>query len=136
MSQALLDEHLSRTEVLMPLRRWTTAQKIEDLVSDETLKDDRIFQILRNQKQPTFVTLDAGFFYRRYRDRRYCIIYFVLLRQEQSRLPRLLRQLFRLQEFNTKAARMGKIARVSGEKVEFWQVGDEKKRIAKLPAMR
>jgi hypothetical protein len=31
MSQILVDEHLGRTEVLEPLQRWITAQKIEDL---------------------------------------------------------------------------------------------------------
>ncbi len=72
MSQIVLDEHLGRTEVLKPLWKWITAAKIEDLAPDETLKDDRILQILRNQKQPTFVTLDAGFFQKRRCDRRYC----------------------------------------------------------------
>ena len=62
MSQIVLDEHLGHSEVLEPLRQWISAAKIEDLVPDEMLKDDRILQILGSQKQPTFVTLDAGFF--------------------------------------------------------------------------
>jgi hypothetical protein len=136
MSQILMDEHLSRTEVLEPLQQWTTAQKIEDLAPNETFKDDRILQVLRRQKQPTFVTLDAGFYHRKYCDRRYCLIYFVLPHQEQHRLPGLLRQLFRLPEFKTKAARMGKVVRVSRKRVEFWQAGDEKKRVAGWPLVR
>jgi len=59
MSQIVLDEHLGYTEVLEPLRKWITAAKIEDLAPDETLKDDRILQILRNYKQPTFLTLEG-----------------------------------------------------------------------------
>jgi len=62
MSQIVLDEHLGHSEVLEPLRQWISAAKIEDLVPDEMLKDDRILQILGSQKQPTFVTLDADFF--------------------------------------------------------------------------
>ena len=127
MSQILVDEHLSRTEVLAPLRTWITAQKIEDLAPDETLKDERILQLLRSQKQPTLVTLDAGFYHKRHCDRRYCLIYFALPHLEQSRLPGLLRRLFRLPEFKTKAARMGKVVQVSDEKIEFWQVRDEKR---------
>jgi len=127
MSQILVDEHLSRTEVLAPLRTWITAQKIEDLAPDETLKDERILQLLRSQKQSTLVTLDAGFYHKRHRDRRYCLIYFALPHLEQSRLPGLLRQLFRLPEFKTKAACMGKVVQVSDEKIEFWQVRDEKR---------
>jgi hypothetical protein len=108
MSQIVLDEHLGRTEVLAPLRRWITAVKIEDLAPEETLKDDRILQILRRQQQPTFVTLDADFFHKRLCDRRYCLIYFVVPRQQQRRTPLLLRRVLRLSEFSTKAARMEK----------------------------
>jgi hypothetical protein len=49
MSQPVLDEHLGRTEVLVPLQKWITATKIEDLAGDEILKDDRILQLLRQQ---------------------------------------------------------------------------------------
>ena len=80
------------------------------------------------QKQPTFVTLDVGFYKKNYRDRRYCLIYVALLPQEQHRLPHLLRQLFHLPQFKTKAARMGKIVRVSEGQLDWWQVGEEKRR--------
>lgn len=132
MSQIVLDEHLGRTEVLEPLQQWITATKIEDLAPDETLKDDRILQILHNHKQPTFLTLDAGFFQKRRADRRYCLIHFVVPRQQQNRIPILLRQLLRLAEFKTKAARMGKVMRVSERRVEFWQVRDEKRHLMRV----
>jgi hypothetical protein len=60
------------------------------------------------------------------------LIYFVVPRQQQNRIPSLLRQLLRLSEFKTKAARMGKVARLSEGKVEFWQVGDEKRRLRRF----
>lgn len=127
MSQILVDEHLSPTEVVKPLQRWITAQKIEDFAPDSTLKDERILQILCDQKRVTFVTLDAGFYRKKYCDRRYCLIFFVLPHQEQGRLPSLLRRLFHLSEFKTGAARMGKVVRISRKKIEFWQAGDEKR---------
>ena len=123
MSQLVLDEHLGRAEVLEPLRKWMTVTKIEDLAADETLKDDRILQLLRQRKQPTFVTLDDDFFHKRLCDRRYCLIYCVVPRQQQHRIPVLLRRLFRLPEFSTKAVRMGKVIRVHEKDIEFWQVG-------------
>ena len=132
MSQVILDEHLGSTEVLEPLRKWITATKIEDFAPDETLKDDRIFQILRKQKQPTFITLDAGYFHKHRCDRRYCLMYFVVPRQQQNRIPAVLRQVLRLSIFKTKAARMGKVVRVSEGKIEFWQVGSERKSIVRL----
>ena len=132
MSQIVLDEYLGRTEVLDPLQKWITATKIEDLAPDETLKDDRIFRILWNQKQPTFVTLDAGFFHKKHCDQRYCLMYYVVPRQQQSRIPVLLRRLLRLSEFKTKAVRMGKVVRVSEREIEFWQLGDEKRHTVRL----
>ena len=129
MSHLVLDEHLSREEVLEPLRSWRSIQKIEDLTPNETLKDDRILQSSRRQQQPTFVTLDGGFFLRKHRDPRYRLLYFVIPRQQQAHLPGLLRRLFRLPAFKTKAARMGKVVRISNEQIEFWRVGEEKKQI-------
>ncbi|MGE0682057.1 MAG: hypothetical protein AB7P69_14305 [Candidatus Binatia bacterium] len=127
MSQIVLDEHLGDTEVLEPLRRWITAVKIEDLAPDETLKDDRLLQMLRKQKQPAFVTLDAGFFHKNCCDRRYCLVSFVVPHQQQHRIPGLLRRSFHLPEFKSKTAGMGKVVRVNEERVEFWQVGGEKR---------
>jgi hypothetical protein len=133
MSQIVLDEHLGDSEVLESLRRWISAVKIIDLVPDETLKDDRLLQFLRRQKQPTFVTLDAGFFHKNLCDRRYCLIYCVVLHQQQNSIPGLLRQLFRLPEFKTKAVRMGSVVRVSGDQVEFWRLGERTRHIFRFP---
>lgn len=133
MSQIVLDEHLGDSEVLESLRRWISAVKIIDLAPDETLKDDRLLQFLRRQKQPTFVTLDAGFFHKNLCDRRYCLIYFVIFHQQQNRIPGLLRQLFRLPEFKTKAVRMGSVVRVSGDQVEFWRLGERTRHVFRFP---
>jgi hypothetical protein len=132
MSQLVLDEHLGRTEVLVPLQRWITTAKIEDLAGDEILKDDRILQLLRQQKQSTFITLDDDFFHRRLCDRRYCLMYCVVPRQQQHRIPEILRRVFRLPEFSTKAARMGKVIRVHEQDIDFWQVGLGKRQYLRL----
>lgn len=132
MSQLVLDEHLGRTEVLITLQKWITATKIEDLVGDEILKDDRILQFLRQRKHPTFITLDDDFFHRRLCDRRYCLIYCVVPRQQQHRIPVILRRLFRLPEFSSKAARMGKVIRVHEKDIDFWQVGLGKRQHLRL----
>jgi hypothetical protein len=71
-----------------------------------------------HQKRIAVITLDSGFYRKRYRDRRYCVMYFALSPLEQHRLPGLLRRLLRLPLFRTKTARMGKIVQVSEEKVD------------------
>jgi len=125
MSQIILDEQLNWRLVLEPMRRWITAQKIEDMRPYETIKDDRVPQILWGLRQPTFVTIDVGFYDKRNRDKRYCILYFALTTHQQGQIPDLLCRLLRLPEFRTKAARMGKVAQVKQTVVTYWQLGDD-----------
>jgi hypothetical protein len=87
--------------------------------------DDRVPEILRTLRTPTFISIDAGFWDHAWRDRRCCILSFALRADEQWEIADLLRRLIRLPEFRTRAARMGKVARVSREGVRRWQVGDE-----------
>lgn len=126
MSQIILDDQLFDLEVLVPLARWITIQRLRDLRPGEVIKDERVPIILHQVRQPTFVTIDMGFWNLRLRDARYCILCFPLRNDEQQEIPGLLRRLFRLSEFATKAARMGKVVRVSQAHIDYWQVGDER----------
>ena len=121
MSQIILDEQLNRDRVLEPLLNWITVQKLEDLRPSEVIKDDRIPLLLHELKQPTFVTIDVGFWNRNLLDPNYCILYFALQDQQQSQLPDMLRRLLRIIKFKTKDIRMGKIAKVSTRSIEYWQ---------------
>jgi hypothetical protein len=49
-----------------------------------------------------------------------------LANEQQDELPDLLRRLLNMPEFRTKAARMGKVARVGKTQIEYWLWGDEK----------
>ena len=125
MSQIILDDQLVDIEVRVQLAQWTTVQRLRDLRRGEVIKDERVPLILRESRQPTFVTIDMGFWNLRLRDPRYCILCFPLRNDEQRQIPGLLRQLLHLPEFTTKVARMGKVARVSQTHVDCWQLGDE-----------
>jgi hypothetical protein len=125
MTQIIVDEHLGRTEVLESLQRWITARKIEELRPGEVIKDDRVLQVLTTLKQSTLVTIDGGFYAKRYRDARYCLLYFVVPLNRQREIPALLRRLFRLPPFKTKAVRMGKVARISSAGIQYWQLDDD-----------
>jgi hypothetical protein len=126
MSQIILDDQLFDLEVLVPIARWITVQRLRDLRPGEVIKDDRLPVLLRQLRQPTFVTIDMGFWSRGLRDARYCILCFPLRNEKQYELPGLLRRLLRLPEFRTKAARMGKVAQVSLTHIEYWQLSDER----------
>lgn len=114
--------------MLVPLARWITVQRLRDLRSGEVIKDDRVPLLLRQLRQPTFVTIDMGFWDRGLSDARYCLLCFPWRNDEQFRLPELLRRQFLLPEFHTKAARMGRVERVGPTKIEYWVLGDEHSR--------
>lgn len=125
MSPIILDDQLADAAIRKRLAQWTRAQRLRDLRPGEVIKDERVPMILRELRQPTFVTIDMGFWNGRLRDARYCILCFPLRSDEQREIPGLLRNLFRMSEFATKAMRMGKVARVSQSHIDYWQLGDE-----------
>lgn len=125
MSQIILDDQLADAAIRGRLAQWTRAQRLRDLRPGEVIKDQRVPMLLRELRQPTFVTIDMGVWNGRLRDARYCILCFPLRSDEQREIPSLLRHLLRMSEFATKAARMGKVARVSPMQVDYWQLGDE-----------
>jgi hypothetical protein len=121
MSQLILDDQLSARQVLAPIRHWITAQFLRELRPNERIPDARVPEILRTLRQPTFITIDQGFWNRRWCHLQYAILYFALREDEQELLPGLLRALLRRPEFRTRASRMGKVARVGTTSLAWWQ---------------
>jgi hypothetical protein len=124
-SQIILDDQLFDLEVLLPIARWATVRRLRDLRPAEVIKDERVPVLLRQLRQPTFVTIDMGFWRKGLRDIRYSVLCFPLSNDEQDKLPELLRALLRLPGFRSKSMRMGKVARVAVGRVDYWQLGDE-----------
>ena len=133
MSQLVLDDQLDVQIIVPALEAWITAVRLQQLRPTEHILDDRVPEILRTLKTPAFVTIDHGFWNRRLCHPGYCILYFDLAKDEQQQLPELLRRLFRLPEFRTRAVRMGKVARVRQEAVTYWEDGEKK--VLSLPEM-
>ena len=117
MSRFFLDDHLDENEVHARIRRWSTAPYLRDVRPHQVIKDDRVPTVLRALRTPTFITIDDRFQGRSWCDRCYCILFFALRSDEQAEIHPLLRRLVRLPEFRTRAARMGKVARVSRDGV-------------------
>ena len=129
MSQLILDAHVNIQLVLQPLRRWITAELLQDLRPGEHVLDERVPEILLRMKRPTFVTIDKDFDDPSLCNPNYCIIYFALQDKEQPLIPSLLRALFRRPEFRTRANRMGKLARISTTSIEYWQFPERQPRL-------
>ena len=85
------------------------------------IKDDAIPMLLRQQSQPTFVTINEGDFWQRVPgDPRYCVVCFALSDARTGEIPHSLRALFRRPEFRTKGQRMGKVIRVTQEEISYY----------------
>jgi len=120
-SQLILDDQLDVKLVQLPLQKWITCQVLHDLRPKELILDDRVPEILLSLPKPTFVTIDQGFWHRKWCHPNYGILYFVLRNDQQGMLPAILRSVLRLTEFRTRASRMGKVVRIGRNSIEYWQ---------------
>ena len=125
MIQIVLDDQLFPLDVLVPIARWSTVQRLRDVRPGEVIKDERVPVILRELRQPTFVTIDMAFWNRRLCDLHYCLVCFPLRNDEQALIPIMLRRLLRMPTFRSKTQRMGKVIQVAPQQLRYWQHNDD-----------
>ncbi len=121
----VLDEHLLGLSIDRAIASWYAGKvcSITELRPNTVIKDEAIPLLLREAKQPAFVTCDvAGFWRKIVPHRRYCIICFAIPEERWRFIPTLLRRLFRTEGFRTKKERMGKVALVTTTTVRFYAV--------------
>jgi hypothetical protein len=119
----VLDEQLLGYGLRAAIARWYRGSIIEitELRPGTVIEDDVIPALLRTARQPTFVTINVtDFWWRLAPDRRFCVACFALPHSRTDDLSELLRNLFRLEPFRTRKRRLGKIARVSARRVQFY----------------
>jgi hypothetical protein len=132
----VLDEHLPATLLADAIGRWYQGRVcvITELRPSSVIKDEAVPDLLRTVDEPTFVTLNwADFWHRAVAHRGFCLVGFTLPSKRAEEISWLLRRLFRLSTFKTKAARMGKIARATEEQVEYYQVHGTQVHVQLLP---
>ena len=83
------------------------------------MQDEEIIPFLQRLRQPTFVTLDAGFYERDLCHARYCLAYMSV---KQPEVAISVRRLLRHPEFDTQAKRMGVVIRVSHVSLSVWRL--------------
>jgi hypothetical protein len=131
----VLDEQLLGRGLERDIAHWYrgTVQFITDLRPHTIVKDEAIPALLRQQSQPTFVTINERDFWRKVAaDQRYCIVCFVLSDARAREIVPALRVLLRRPEFRTKAQRMGKVIRVTHADMGYYTLSDRQVRIMPL----
>jgi hypothetical protein len=119
----VLDEQLQGLELEEAVARWYRGAVfvVKKLRPGMVIKDEAIPTLLRQLKQPTFVTINSMDFWRRVpADHAYCIICLELPTAQVKEIPVLLRQLLRLPEFKTKKARRGKVVLVRERRLQYY----------------
>jgi hypothetical protein len=129
----VVDENLHDQRIMAAISAWARGQvvSVTTLRPNSVIKDEAIPGLLRETVRPTFVTINVTDFWQKVEPHRgYCIINVALPKERAQEIPGLLRRLFRLPDFRTKALRMGKVIRLTPQRIEYYKFD---RRIQSLP---
>lgn len=119
MSRQVLDELLDESVYEQLKAQRIAIDKIGAGFGRTGWLDERILQALHGSEK-TFHTRDQGFYRHFSTHPSYCIVYYdVPLREMAGYIRRFLRH----PQFNTHAKRLGKVIKVTTQRIEFWQRG-------------
>jgi hypothetical protein len=131
----VLDEQLLGRDLETALARWYRGPIlfITDLRPGSVIKDDAIPLLLRQQHQATFITINESDFWQKVTiDRHFSVVCFALPDSRTKEISTLLRAVFRLPAFQTKARRMGKVLRVTHTTVSHYTYRERESRTVRL----
>ena len=116
----VLDEQLLGRDLEVVIGKWYRGSivYVTDLRPETVIKDDAIPMLLRDQRQPTFVTINVSDFWRKTPvDSRYAIICIAIPNSKIGSIPSILRRLFGKPQFSTKGRRCGQIVLIRGDRI-------------------
>ena len=115
----ILDENILYGQRLL-LEAWRlAARQVGVNLGRKGLKDEEIIVLLRQQRNPTFFTRDAGFYQRDLRHRGYCL---VVTSVGQNEVATFIRRFLRHPDFDTWTKRMGRVVRLSHVGLAVWRL--------------
>jgi hypothetical protein len=121
----VLDEQLLGRDLEELISTWYRGNVcfITDLRPDTIIKDDAIPMLLRQQSQPTFVTINERDFWRKVEiDNNFCVVCFTFPDHRAQEISSSLRAILQHPDFNTKAKRMGRVLRVTDNNIAYYSV--------------
>ena len=123
----MLDENMDDLRLEPRIRGWYPGRvcSIVELRPQTVIKDEAVPKLLLRAKSPTFVTTNVTDYWRKQRPHARYAFVCMDLDDDSDRVSRLLQRLCRLSEFKTKAARMGKVIRVTARFVQ-WYAADRR----------
>jgi hypothetical protein len=117
----VFDENMHQRSIMDAVAAWYRGRVISVTVlrPNTIIKDEAMPTLLCSAQRPAFVTTNVDDFWQRVpAHTRYGIVCLVLPDERLQETSFLLRQLFSLPDFKTRARRMGKVVRVSHGQLE------------------
>jgi hypothetical protein len=116
----VLDENLPAGQRRL-LHRWRIHFRvIGKEVGFSGAKDENLIPVLHRLSRPTFFSLDRNFYRRDWAHAGYCLVW---LDVRAGQAAEYMRRFLRHRSFDTQAKRLGNVARVHVNGIEFWQPG-------------
>lgn len=119
----VLDEQLLGRNLETLIAAWYSGSVvyITDLRPNTVIKDDAIPVLLRQQSQPTFITINVRDFWQSITiDDHFCVMCFTLPDPRIREIAPTLRAVLQRPQFKTKANRMGSVVRVTGTGISYY----------------
>ena len=114
----LLDANISASQREL-LRAWRIPfRQIGVELADQGIADADIVPLLHRHRGTTFFTRDQDFFRASLCHSAYCLVFLDLPQEEAAEY---IRRFLRHREFHTQAQRMGIVARLHTDGVQFWR---------------
>jgi len=120
----VVDENIHDQRIMQAISAWYPGQvaSVTTLRPKTVIKDEAIPTLLLQVAQPTFVTINVSDFWTRVQPHSaYCVVAAVLPKERIHEVSGLLRRLFRHSHFKTKASRMGKVVRLTRNRIEYYE---------------
>ncbi len=120
----VLDEELLDPKISDAIQTWYPGQviSVRTLRVGTVIKDESIPGLLLSCSHATFVTINISDFWLRLRAHpKFCVVCLDLTNEQTTAITILLRRLFALPQFKTKAKRMGMIALLRATRIEYYR---------------
>jgi hypothetical protein len=115
----VLDENIPEDQKAL-LGQWgIRVRQTGDEIGRQGMKDTEIVPLLHHARQATFFTRELGFYDVRLRHAKYCL---VCLAASQYEAASLIRRFLAHPDFEMGAKRLGKVSRVSPQKIRLWRL--------------
>ncbi|MCX6628402.1 MAG: hypothetical protein NTW28_12325 [Candidatus Solibacter sp.] len=114
-----LDENILDGQRLLLDGSRVKAGQIGVNLGRKGMKDDEIVVLLRQRRNVTFFTRDAGFYLPEFRHRRCCL---VVMSVGQYEVATFVRRFLRHPDFDTQAKRTGSVVRISHAGLAVWRL--------------